>query len=305
MKSIKIINENEKYIGKNIYQTIGKLFPNLSIGNLNKVFRLKDVKVNKTRVSKDYIINKNDLIEIYLCDELLYGTNINLNYIYEDENILAVYKPAKMLSCNEKHIYSNTDKNVYLENLVQKEKGINCTICHRLDTNTEGIVIFAKKLEIANELFEAFKNRYIIKKYLAFIHGTPPQKHDILDAYLLKKQDKGIVKIYDTNVKNSVPITTEYTFLNHLKEFNVSVLEVTLHTGKTHQIRAHLNYIGIPIIGDPKYSTNEINKRYNLKSQALFAYNYTFNFPRNSKLEYLNKVEIRLNTEEIINKVIK
>lgn len=305
MKSIKIIDENEKYVGKNVYKTLGKLFPNLSIGNLNKVFRLKDVKVNKARVSKDYILNKNDLIEIYLTDDILYGTNLNLNYIYEDENVLAVYKPSKILSCNEKHIYSNTDKNIYLENVVQKEKGINCKICHRLDTNTEGIVIFSKNTESHKTLLNAFKNRYITKKYLAFVYGQPSKEHDRLNGYLVKQEDKGIVLVYDNEVKNSSKIITEYTLIKYLKNLNVALLEVTLHTGKTHQIRAHLKHIGTPIIGDPKYSTNEINKKYDLKSQALFAYNYTFNFPKNSKLEYLNSIEIKLDAKELTCKILK
>jgi len=303
MKSVIINNENEKYIGKNIYKSLSNIFPTLSVGYLNKVFRLKDVKVNGTRVTKDYILNKNDYIEIYLADNILFGTNINVEYIYEDDNILAVYKNAKMESCNESHQYSNNEKRIYLENLVRKEKGNNINICHRLDTNTEGIVIFSKNLEAHKELLKAFKNRNITKRYLAFVYSKTPKSHEILNAYLIKEPNKGLVSILNNSTKNSVKITTEYKCIKYYEKQNVTLLEVILHTGKTHQIRAHMKHIGNPIIGDPKYSTNEINKKYNIKTQALFAYKYSFNFNSNSILKYLNNIEISINPEQIVSKV--
>lgn len=302
MRSIKINNENEKYIGKNIYKALGIMFPALSVGNLNKVFRLKDVKVNGTRVSKEYVLKGNDLIEIYLQDNILFGIDLTLNYIYEDENIIAVYKNTNIESCNESHIYINS-QNIYLEDLVKKDKGNNINICHRLDTNTEGIVIFSRNEEAHKELLNAFKQHNITKKYLAFVYSKSPKSHDILNAYLEKNDSKGIVTIYDKPNKNSVKITTEYNKLNYFEDQNVTLLEIILHTGKTHQIRAHMKHIGTPVIGDPKYCTKEINRKYNLKRQALYAYNYTFNFDKNSPLEYLNNVEITLDTNQIISKV--
>lgn len=275
MRSFYINNENIKYANQNIYKALGKMFPKLSVGNLNKVFRLKDVKVNSIRITKEYTLKEGDFVQVYLSDELLYGTSFNLKIVYEDKNILAVFKPISLECCNETHTYSKDE--LYLENIVRQEKGKNNIICHRLDTNTQGIVIFAKNAKSHQEVLKAFKEQRITKKYLALVLNKPPKNSDVLNAYLVKEKSNNQVKIYDTNVKNSVQITTEYKLLKYIDSQNISILEVTLHTGKTHQIRAHLSHIGLPIIGDPKYNLNEINKKYNAKFQQLIAYKYIYN----------------------------
>lgn len=298
MRSFCIDKIYDKYIGKNIYKALGSIFPNLSIGNLSKVFRLKDVKVNGQRINKDYILKKNDNVEIYLSDTILFNVDLSLKYIYEDENILAVYKNCKMPSCNENHTYSPSD--IFLENLVKKAKGDNIKICHRLDTNTEGIVIFSKNDVAHEEILNAFKLRLIQKRYIAFVYSKPPKSHDMLNAFLLKDTNSNYVKIYDTKVKNSIAICTEYTVLKYMDNTNISILEITLHTGKTHQIRAHMKHIGCPIIGDPKYCSNDINKKFKEKTQCLFAYKYSFNFNSSSALYYLNNIDIQLNEDALI-----
>lgn len=300
MRNFVIKGKYVKYVGKNIYKTVGNVFPNLSVGNLNKVFRLKDVKVNNVRVNKEYILCENDLVEVYLTDEVLFGTRKDVKVIYEDTNILVALKPAHMPSCNESHKYNSED--IYFENVLRKQINKDVIICHRLDTNTEGLVIFAKNTIAHKEMLNAFKNHLVTKKYLAFVYGKPECKQNTLKAYLVKDSVNSTVKIFNSPVKNSEEIITEYLSLDYLTALNVSILEVTLHTGKTHQIRAHLNFIGLPIIGDPKYCSQNINKKFKLKHQALIAYLYEFNFPKNSPLSYLNTKQIKLNKDEIIAK---
>lgn len=124
--------------------------------------------------------------------------------------------------------------------------------CHRLDRNTEGIVLYAKNSEVLEILLEKFKNHEIIKYYKCKVIGAFKKKHDVLNAYLFKDNKKSIVYISDEAKKGYRPIKTEYAVLEENKEKNYSILEVVLHTGRTHQIRAHLAHIGHPIIGDRK-----------------------------------------------------
>lgn len=275
----------------NIFKAVALEFPNMTSGNLQKIFRLKDVKVNSIRVSKDYILKSGDFVEVYGTDNILFNIPKEINIVYEDSNILVAYKPKGIESCNESHVYTET-KNIYFENLVRKATNKDLYICHRLDTNTEGLLIFAKSTQILNSVISGFENNEITKKYIAFAYGKFEKQHDILNAYLVKLDNR--VKIYDNPVSNSMAIKTEYRVLEYIMEKNVSKLEVTLHTGKTHQIRAHLSYIGHPIIGDGKYCTNEINKQFKIKSQALYAYSYSFKFNCNNPLYYLNKITIQI-----------
>lgn len=303
MRSFIIKEKYLKYENQNIYKALGNIYPNLSVGNLNKVFRLKDVKVNKSRVTKDYILRAGDNVEVYLTDEVLFGTTTSIKVVYEDQNILVALKPVHMASCNESHKYKPDE--LYMENVLRKQTSDNVKICHRLDTNTEGLVIFAKNEVTHKELLNAFKEHLITKRYITFVYGVPLKKQDILKAYLVKDNSAGTVKIFNTPVKHSEEIITEYLSLDYLSHVNVSILEVTLHTGRTHQIRAHLNYVGTPVIGDPKYCSHEINKKFKLKYQALVAYSYEFNFPKGSPLYYLNAQNIKLDKDDVISKIAK
>ena len=154
--------------------------------------------------------------------------------------------------------------------------------------------MFAKNSEALNILLDKFKNKEIEKHYITKVYGIPKKTHDILEAYLFKDTKKSIVYISDTPKKDYQKIITEYTIIKKDAIKNISYLDINLHTGKTHQIRAHLSHIGFPILGDGKYGINEVNKKFGFKTQELYSYILKFNFKTDSGiLNYLNNKEIK------------
>lgn len=298
MKEFKII---AKYENKDIYSVLKKQFPHMSLSSLNKAFRIKDVKVNDVRVNKDYIVKLNDVVKIYLTDNILFGLSKNIYYAYEDNNILVAYKPKGVQSNFEGNIKKKDTLVVYFDELVKLDKGNNHIICHRLDTNTEGLVIFAKNENAYNELLNAFKDNKVHKEYIALVYGKLPKVQDTLSHYILKDEKTGFSKVVDKNIPGTKSCITEYNVIKYFKDKNCSVVNVKIHTGRTHQIRAHMKYLGCPVIGDSKYSTNEINDKFKVYSQMLFAAKYAFTFSEDSTLSYLNDVVIDITSKTLEN----
>ena len=125
------------------------------------------------------------------------------------------------------------------------------------------------------------------------VYGIPKEEHKILKDYLFKDSKKNIVYVSNIPKKGYLEIITEYTIIEKNIKNNTAILDINLHTGRTHQIRAHLSFFGYPIIGDGKYGNSEINKKFGKKFQELRSYKIKFRFNgNNSILEYLNGVEI-------------
>ena len=282
---------NEKYNKKKLNNFILDSFPNLNKNTLFKALRKKDIRVNGKRVSEDILINTGDEITIFIIDDFLFGTNnYNIDIIYEDNNIIIFNKPEN-LSVTDDNISSVT-----LTSIVKEKYGKNLEPCHRLDRNTKGLIIYTKNQESLNIMLDKFKNKEIEKHYYTKVYGIPKKDHEILKAYLFKDSKKSLVYISDSQKKDYLEIITEYTVLNKDIKNNTTSLDINLHTGRTHQIRAHLSHIGLPVLGDGKYGTNEINKKFNLKAQFLYSYKLKFNFKTDSGiLNYLKGKEIILN----------
>ncbi len=283
---MKEIIVNKRYHEKKLNKVILERLPNINYPTFCKLLRKKDIKINGKRINKDMLVYENDKIEIYLPKELE-ETKINLDKVYEDENILVINKPAKI---------EVTGSNSLTE-IINKQY-TNCEFkpqpCHRIDRNTTGLVLFAKNKEALEILLEKFKKHEIEKHYLALVYGIPNKKEERLEAYLFKDNKKSQVYISDIFKKGYQKIITRYTVLEKRKD-NTAVLDVEIETGRTHQIRAHLAHIGYPIIGDGKYGKNEINKQFGKKYQMLCSYKLKFHFQSESGiLAYLNGKEIKL-----------
>lgn len=274
-----VIVNNKKFDGKPLSEFLYYNFNGLTKNTLYKALRKKDIRINDVKVNENKIVYLGDKITLYIVDELLYK-NTQLEKIYEDKNILVINKPKDI------EVTGNNSLTSILE-----EEYPYIAPCHRIDRNTTGLVLFAKNEQALDILLDKFKNQEIEKHYLAKVYGIPKTNSAKLKAYLFKDNKKSLVYISDTPKKGYVPIETSFTVLEKNNKENYSILDVELHTGKTHQIRAYLAHIGLPIIGDGKYGINEVNQKFGCKTQELCSYSIKFNFKTNSRpnlLNYLN-----------------
>ena len=293
MKEIVVKKEEHS---KKLSVVLLKHFPGLSLNNFNKALRKKDIRVNDIKVNSNVALNENDKVKIYVPDcDLIKNSRVDIeNYIiYEDNNIIILNKEEGMCVTSDiDNEFSMTDL------LVQYANGKYLpNPSHRLDRNTKGIVIFAKNEETLEELNICFSERLIDKYYKCLVYGILEKKDDVLESFLFKDAKKNVVKISNKKGKGYVGIKTKYTVINEDKENNISVLEVELLTGRTHQIRAHLASIGHFVIGDNKYGNKQINKVLKRNTQQLVAYKIKFNTKKLNVLRYLDGKVFEINVE--------
>lgn len=307
MKEI-IINQNDS--GQRIDKFLTKLLPNLPQSMLYKSLRKNCVKVNGKHIKDGaFKIYKGDVLNLYLKDEFFETPDPDtafmkitphLDILYEDENILLADKKQGM--CVHADDSGSTDTLIehikaYLwqkgEFVPEEENTFTPSLCNRIDRNTGGIVIAAKNAESLRILNQKIKDREIEKSYLCLVFGHLEKKSGTLKGYILKDEKKKQVYVYNSPKPGAKSYSTRYRVLKEYPQY--SMVEAELETGRTHQIRAGFAAIGHPLLGDGKYGTNEINKKFSYSGQALYSYKLKFTFTTDGGiLEYLNGREFEV-----------
>lgn len=300
MRSFEVLKDDG---GKRLDRFMQKVCPNLPEALLFKYIRLKRIKVNGARAKGDTRLKAGDIVTAYINDEFFEGAepkydflsaSAALNIVYEDENILVADKPQGLLCHPDGKEFCDTligriTRYLYEKGEYDPEKAQTFApaLANRIDRNTGGMVLAAKNAAALKTLCEKIKNREIDKRYLAVIHGTPTRKSATLEGYIQKNEEKNKVFLQNKKTETNLSVKTRYRVIK--SKGGLSLIEVELITGRTHQIRAHMAAIGHPLLGDGKYGRIGEDKKIGFSKQALYSYRLTFSFASDAGiLQYLN-----------------
>ncbi|MBQ4136470.1 MAG: RluA family pseudouridine synthase [Clostridia bacterium] len=307
------------YIGKNdagqrldkfVIKSL-KAFPH---SLLYKSIRTKKIKVNRKRTEPGYILCEGDTVEMFISEEFFEADasenafmklKPSLDIVYEDENILLVNKQPGLIVHSDENEEVNTligHIKAYLyrkgEYKPENEQSFAPSLCNRIDRNTGGLVLAAKTAAALRFFNEKIKQRELDKYYLCAVHGRMPKREDTLCGYLKKDGDRNIVDISTKRTTGYSEIITKYKVLE--EKGDLSLLEIELVTGKTHQIRAHLSSIGHPLLGDGKYGINRDDRKAGYAFQALHAYRLVFSYAKSGgEFDYLSSQSFNTDLSKI------
>lgn len=294
-----IIQKNEE--NQRFDKYLKKLLPNASTSFLYKMMRKKNIVINKKKVEGNEKLKAGDVVSIFLSDETFDKFHVNLeelkkeydalkslslkglNIVFENDEMIVADKPYNMLS--QKASGKDLSANEYLlgyminkgELPFEEFQTFKPSVVNRLDRNTTGLLLFGKTLNALQQLGGEIRERKIEKYYRAVVAGELKEELE-LKGYLLKDEKTNKVSFHIEQVEGSDYIETGVKPL--VSKNGLTLVEIHLITGKTHQIRLHLSTIGHPILGDMKYGDAKINKKYyeshKVNHQLLHAYRLEF-----------------------------
>ncbi|MBR2879066.1 MAG: RluA family pseudouridine synthase [Oscillospiraceae bacterium] len=305
--------------GQRLDRFVGKAVPLLPESLLQKYIRLKRIKLNGKGAKRDTRLALGDTLQLYINDEFfekpkeensyLKVSTPRLNIVYEDENILLADKKPGVLC----HSAGKWDYNTLIANIQayayqkgewrpREEHNFAPALCNRIDRNTGGIVIAAKNAEALRILNDKIRDREIDKRYLCIVHGRPKPAEGRLEGYIFKDAKKNQVYVKDRPEPGAKTAVTDYKLIKSAN--GLSLVECTLHTGRTHQIRAQMSHAGWPLLGDGKYGSERKNKSFGeTEGQALYSYKLRFDFPTDAGiLNYLRGREFEVTDIDFVNK---
>ena len=303
-------NENEVRLSRFVESVTHQLPRSL----MYKAFRNKRIKVNGKRAAPDTRLATGDRVELYINDEFFLPDAAQpkpktprrqppVTVIYEDGNFAVLYKPPHLLC----HSDRTGDANLvdafaaYLEKKGEydphAENRFAPALCNRLDRGTEGLVLAAKTYPALRDLNRIIQENLMKKEYLTITVGAPPAGRHI--AWLQHNEKNNKVHIHARPGGDCKQIITDVTVLRQEGPF--ALCRIGLVTGRTHQIRAHLSYLGHPVLGDLKYGNRKMNASSGLSTQALCAQRLTFgHIPEENSLHYLSGRVIKLEQPDIL-----
>lgn len=291
---MKLIIVHKQEEGQRLVKLLGAYLKEAPNSFFYKMLRKKNITLNGKKADGTEKLKCGDEIRLFLSDETYekFAGKVQpkekfpmakLNIVYEDSNVILINKPAGMLS--QKSVPSDVSLNEYLLGYLEKSgqwkqeesKAFRPSVCNRLDRNTSGMMICGKSMAGLQQMAALLKDRSLHKYYLCLVKGVMTESQH-LEGYLLKDENSNQVKIFQKETEGAAHIITEYEPL--YTDGEATLLKVTLVTGKSHQIRAHLSSIGHPIIGDPKYGDRKVNaffrETHGIKNQMLHAWKLTF-----------------------------
>lgn len=312
---MEILKANNNDAGQRLDKFLSKRYKSMPSALLYKYIRTKRIKVNGKRAKENQILDAGDEILLYIPDEFTGGSRRDeafmrlqprIKVAYEDDNVIVVDKKAGMLVHSDEGCEGDTlidHIKAYLyekkEYRPEDENSFAPALCNRIDRNTSGLVIATKNAEALRDMNDTIRERGVKKLYLAACHGFFEKKQGKMTAFLEKNAVENKVRVREKAGRHTRTAELIYRVVSENRARGLSLLEVELLTGRTHQIRAQMADSGHPLLGDGKYAVNKDDRRMGYSFQALCSYSLTFDAPRAS-LEYLSGKTVRAEKPEFL-----